>query len=878
MPQSEVVVKGWKASSEEKRAGQSVDLLLEPQDGENEVLFSFTGIGDGVFRTTLSSKSHPLPPWPSVHRQNADPFLTNKDGKRGKGSQQSDLSLFSSEPSFSISSTFAKAKVEWKDGPPTISIFTKDQLDEPIHYDLPHRSYVFDGPGVAHYTRYKRDALHVGLGEKAAPMDLSNRHFILSATDCFGYDIYRTDPLYKHIPLLISATSEHAVATFSTSHSRGTYSVGSEIDGMWGRYKVYRQDFGGLEEYVIVGRTVQEVIRKYAHLVGFPLLVPRWAFGYLAGGMKYSMLDEPRACDALMDFADKLKEHDIPCSGFQMSSGYTVAETEPKTRNVFTWNRHRFPDPRAFIDAYHARGIRIIANVKPYVLASHPEYERLRKAGAFFTDPRTGGSGEARLWSAGGGESGVGGHIDFTSTAGYKFWYDGAKELRHLGIDCIWNDNNEFTIPDDNWQCALESEIIKESRLANGSKAVGIWGRYLQTELMGRASHDAVVEVKPDERSFILTRAGTAGTMRYCASSWGGDNVTSWESMKGANSLSLTAGICLLQCYGHDIGGFEGPQPSPELLVRWVQLGTYSPRFAINCFKTSPQNNKVGDVIEPWMYPEVVHIVRDAIKRRYEIIPYLYSLMLRSHLYAEPPQRWVGWDYPGDGEVWTDKKLRDGEEQYFLGDALLIGGVYEPGQDMARVYLPSSRGGSGPVEQFLNLNEPYQYFESGQWVHVKSNWQDSIPVLAKVGSLIPVGKAEQTLSPGEVSNEAKLPLDDYRAVEIFPPRPNHGSSGTYMNSWLEDDGISPAPSAILEIELTYQSHETTVDIVSYKHKVINKSFNPVWKTLCFILPVGDRRSVTLKGEQLALRCVDSKGRSIFEASVDILLKSSPPDL
>lgn len=370
------------------------------------------------------------------------------------------------------------------------------------------------------------------------------------------------------------------------------------MDGMWGKYKIYRQDYGGLEEYLMIGKTLQDIVRTYAELVGFPLLVPRWAFGYLAGGMKYSMLDEPRACDAMMELADRMKEHDIPCSGFQMSSGYTVAETEPKTRNVFTWNKHRFPDPKVFVDAYRGRGIRLIANVKPYVLASHPEYQKLVDQGAFFHDPNTGRSAVARLWSAGGGESGEGGHLDFTSAAAYEWWYQGVKALRELGIDCTWNDNNEYTIPNDQWQCALDAEAVRNAVLSDSYadwKHVGFWGRAVHTELMGKSSHDALLEVAPDERPFVLTRSSTAGTMRYCASSWSGDNVTSWEGMKGANALSLTAGMCLLQCYGHDIGGFEGPQPSPELLLRWVQLGIHSPRFAINCFKTV-SDSKVGDV------------------------------------------------------------------------------------------------------------------------------------------------------------------------------------------------------------------------------------------------------------------------------------------
>ncbi len=648
-----------------------------------------------------ASKTHPLPPHPSVARP----------------AQQFDVhpAVHTSKDLHSIEFADITATVDWSDTP-VVTLQLPGQKT-PIHKDLEFRSYAVDDAGIAHYTRYKRDTLHVGLGEKAAPMNLSNRGFILSATDSFGYDIYRTDPLYKHIPLLINATPEGCVGIFSTSHSRGTYNVGSEIDGLWGHFKVYRQDYGGLEEYLMVGKTIQDVVRIYAELVGFPMLVPRWAFGYIAGGMKYSMLDEPPANEALMDFAGKLKKYDIPCSAFQMSSGYTVAETVPKTRNVFTWNKHRFPDPERFVQQYHDEGIRIIANVKPYVLASHPEYTNLVEDGVFFRDPRTKKSGVARLWSAGGGESGEGGHIDFTSKAGFQWWYEGVKALRKCGIEGIWNDNNEYTIPDDNWQCALNDA---DAATPESGRAIGLWGRSMHTELMGKSSHDALIDLEPEIRPFVLTRSATAGTMRYAASSWGGDNETSWDSMKGANSLSLNAGVSLIQCYGHDIGGFEGPQPTPELLLRWIQLGIHSPRFAINCFKTDENDNTIGGVIEPWMYPSITPLIRDAIKRRYELIPYLYSLMLESHARAIPPQRWVGHGYESDKAVWSDECMK-GETQYWLGDTIMVGGVYEPGKTMARMYFPST-GDSD--EGYLNLNPPYQHVAAGQWVHIKSEWQD----------------------------------------------------------------------------------------------------------------------------------------------------------
>lgn len=84
-----------------------------------------------------------------------------------------------------------------------------------------------------HYSRYNRGTLHVGLGEKASPMNLSGRRFDTSAMDRFGYDVYKTDPLYKNIPLLINATPSGCIAFFSTSHGRGKYSIGAEMDGMW---------------------------------------------------------------------------------------------------------------------------------------------------------------------------------------------------------------------------------------------------------------------------------------------------------------------------------------------------------------------------------------------------------------------------------------------------------------------------------------------------------------------------------------------------------------------------------------------------------------------------------------------------------------------
>lgn len=227
MRQHEIVPKAYDLVDSSTR--DTATVHLKSTDTQHAVDFRFEPCRPGLFRTTFASKQHPLPPFPSAPRRKVDTrnVECQSDGRR-RTFRCNDI----------------EATVDWS-GAPIVSIGFKGE--EPLYNDLPFRSYALDGDGVAHYTRFHRKSLHVGLGEKAAPMDLSNRHFTLSATDCFGYDVHRTDPMYKHIPLLIRATPKGVVGTFYTTHSRGYYSVGSEMDGMWGFWKVYRQDYGGLE-------------------------------------------------------------------------------------------------------------------------------------------------------------------------------------------------------------------------------------------------------------------------------------------------------------------------------------------------------------------------------------------------------------------------------------------------------------------------------------------------------------------------------------------------------------------------------------------------------------------------------------------------------
>ena len=132
-----------------------------------------------------------------------------------------------------------------------------------------------------------------------------------------------------------------------------------------------------------------------------------------------------------------------------------------------------------------------------------------------------------------------------------------------MGIEGIWNDNNEFSIPDD-------LHALAKSR-------VGHLGRAYLTVEMASASYEAMTEHSSfnDHRKvpFLITRAGAPGSHCFAAQTWSGDNYTSWHTLKHNIPMGLNAGLCLMSGYGHDIGGFAGPVPDAELLLRWIQNG-----------------------------------------------------------------------------------------------------------------------------------------------------------------------------------------------------------------------------------------------------------------------------------------------------------------
>ncbi len=534
----------------------------------------------------------------------------------------------------------------------------------PLAQDLPYRAYTYDraGRAIQHYLRLHDDESFYGLGEISGPLNRRGRRATLKPLDALGYNAETGDPLYKHFPFYITrrAASDHCFGLFYDNLAATTVDFGQEIDAFWGDYRCWRADDGDFDYYFIDGPEPAAIVQRFTDLTGRPASLPDWVFGYLGSTMSYT--DAPDAQTQLRRFVDLCQRHDIPCSMFHLSSGYTTDQAG--RRNIFTWNRSKIPDPAGMVQSFHSAGIRLAANIKPHLLTTHPDYETVRQLGGFIRDPDTGHPVQTMMWSGGAGESAPGSYIDFTSEAGYTWWKARIKDqLLAYGIDAIWNDNNEFELWDDDAVCAGFGRPFR----------LGL-GRPLQTLLMARASFEAVQEIAPDQPPYILTRSACPGVQRY-AQSWSGDNYTSWHTLQWNIPMGLGMSLSGFPHYGHDIGGFAGPAPDPELFVRWVQCGVFLPRFTIHSW------NSDGTVNEPWMYPEVLPLIRQAIHLRYRLLPYLSALGRRAHAIGAPIMQPLFYNS-------SDPRTYSRDFEFMLGDDLLIAPVYQPGSRVRRVYLP----------------------------------------------------------------------------------------------------------------------------------------------------------------------------------------------
>ncbi|CAO3637276.1 unnamed protein product [Cunninghamella echinulata] len=701
-----------------------------------------------------------------------------------------------------------------------------------------------------------------------------------------GYDAQTQDPLYKFCPFYLALTKNEenindqhhqekwlAYGIYYNNFSRTSLDFGQEKDAMWGDYTYYQTDKGPIDYYMIYGgESVQKVTQSFGTLMGGYTLMPKSMFGYLASSMGYA--ESENAQEQLEQFIIKCRQtYQIPCDGMHLSSGYTV---QPKNENkagggdrwVFTWNHQRFPDPIGLAKKYHDAGMRIFANVKPWLLETHPDYTLMKSKHGFVWQALSqqqqqqhndglkdqGQPGTIWQWRAGANTKGKASYIDFTSHQGYDYWQQHLKTaLLDYGYD-IWLDNNEFTMTDDTQtylrekQCNVYPSFSMMPSYYSANQP-GHVDTPIQTLLMIQSSYEVVQSYHPKKRPCLITRSTVPFCQSLVSQTWSGDNFTEWKTLAynipmgtGANLSAQPAG------YGHDVGGFAGNAPSEEQLVRWIQQGIFWTRFCIHSY------NSDQTITEPWMYPNVLPIIRSSIEWRYKWIPNLYSLYITlTYRNNEPVIRPTFYDHPHDSQTHQQ------DFEFMIGSQFLVAPVYEQGKKYRQVYLPKFNNNTSKKEK----NDGWyhyqtgQYYESGNSILVPAPLTDAVsPLFIKEGSFMCFGKLMQYVNASS---------DNERYIHIYPPPPppppsssssssssSPSSSSTpirYTCIFIEDDGESvlhEQENQYTEIELWMECDR---DQIKVGITILHDGYIPDYDTLWVTCPLSsEKRSIVFDQE------------------------------
>ena len=632
-----------------------------------------------------------------------------------------------------------------------------------LHADIVDLAYMEDSNHRRiHTSEISPEDCFYGFGEKSGDFNKAQKFMGMSPKDAMGYNPKETDSLYKHIPFYIKLNrgTRKAVGYFYHNTYECDFDMGREKSNYWKPHSRYRADGGDIDLFLIAGPAVRQVVERYTDLTGKSAMLPRYALGYLGSSMYYPELDE-NCDDAILDFIDTTKEENIPVDGFQLSSGYCTVETDKGIKRcVFTWNKKRFKDPREFFAQMDKRGVSVSPNVKPGILLIHPKLDEMKAKGMFVKASDSDEPGIGTWWG------GKGVFADFTKPSTRTYWKEMLREnVLEYGTSSVWNDNCEYdSLVDKDCRCDFEGKGGTIGQLKS-----------VMSNIMCHITDEAIHETFPNTRPYIVCRSGHCGIQRY-AQTWAGDNLTCWDSLKYNIATILGMSLSGVANQGCDIGGFYGPSPEAELMVRWIQNGIFQPRFSIHSTNTD------NTVTEPWMYGHCTYYIREAIGLRYQLSPYLYSLMERAHETGLPIME------PMCSAFQEDVKCYEEGVDFMFGDSLLVANVVEKDASTRKVYLPEG-------ETFYDFHTRTAY-EGGRTVELPVDL-GSIPLFVRSGAIIPM--AEDRLD--------NLKTQQAEHIRILCAAGRDGRFDLY-----EDDGISMdyENGGYLKTSITMTAGERTV--------------------------------------------------------------------
>ena len=426
-----------------------------------------------------------------------------------------------------------------------------------------------------------------------------------------------------------------------------------------------RSAAGPLRLHVLTNPTPAARLRRYLQLTGMPALLPAWGYGFWKSRDVYEHQDH------VLEDVHGCRWHGIPIDAIVLDSPW---ETQ---YNTWEPNPHQFPEFEPMVRRLREGGIRTVVWVTPWVnvesrdgqVPPDPGSRRLHAEPAsnyaegdeagHYVRAADGSSLVARWWM------GRGSPVDLLDPGAESWWREQAKRVLALGVEGIKADDGEgYYIPDD-------------ARLAGGGRS-GAEAAWALGGAYRSSMQRALDEVHPGS-GVLFGRCGWSG-QQATGMLWGGDQISDFWSLRQLVAATISAAASGFSNWSHDVGGYLGrgvaDRCSAELLVRWAQLGCFTPLMQAH--------GRLEQ--EPWTYDSrTLGLYRGYVLLHEMLVPYIRAAAATAARCGVPIVRPLHLIDRADPRAWTVA------DAFGFGPALWVAPVLDDGVRERIVPLPRGR-------------------------------------------------------------------------------------------------------------------------------------------------------------------------------------------
>jgi YD repeat-containing protein len=527
-----------------------------------------------------------------------------------------------------------------------------------------------------------------GAGARAVGMNRRGNRFRLYNKASYGFG-NRADQMGYGIPMAISS---HRYALHFDNPQAGWLDFDSRRDGTL-RYEV----MGGRKTYqVIAGDDWAQLMDGTTRLTGRQPLPPRWAFGNFASRFGYHTEAETRAV------VNRFIKDGIPLDAVVLDL-YWFGKTVKGTMGNLAWDRDSFPRAEAMMADLKKQGVQTVVITEPFVLTTSKRWQDAAQQGVLATDA----AGKPYTFDFFFGNTGL---VDVFKPQARDWFWNIYRELKAGGVSGWWGDLGE---PEMHPSAAHHAT-------GTADQVHNIYGHEWAHLIADGYARDF-----PQERPFILMRAGYSGSQRFGMIPWSGDVHRGWDGLQSQMEIALQMGM-QGQAYMHsDLGGFASPVLDDELYVRWLQYGVFQP-----IFRPHAQEEVPSEAV--FRTPAVKALARDAIRLRYAMLPYNYTAAFDVSRTGMPLMRPVLFEDPDNDMLPTTGV----SSTYLWGPDFLVAPVTEPGAARKEVVFPHK----GSTWFDFYTDEPHR----GGVIETVATRPDRIPTYVRAGAFIPLARPVQS--------------------------------------------------------------------------------------------------------------------------------------